>query len=97
MSPTRVIPILLAGALTAPAATGQAVASPRNRLTVDELRGIYLACDDAAAAGQLSRMSVMQCSVVYEELKRRAFDGDFGRLLAWSRSQPPLQRQPSTR
>jgi hypothetical protein len=32
--------------------------------------------------------SVAACSVVYEELKRRAFDGDFDRFLAWSRAQP---------
>jgi hypothetical protein len=31
----------------------------------------------------------MKCSVVYEELKQRAFGGDFHKLLAWSKAQPP--------
>jgi hypothetical protein len=28
--------------------------------------------------------AIMMCSVIYEELKHRAFDGDFPRLKAWA-------------
>jgi hypothetical protein len=35
---------------------------------------------------------VMECSVIYEELKRRVFGGDFGRLREWS--DPLLGRAP---
>lgn len=31
----------------------------------------------------------MQCSVVCEALKKRAFGGDFDRRLAWTRAQAP--------
>jgi hypothetical protein len=34
----------------------------------------------------------MECSVIYEELKRRVFVGDFGRLREWS--DPLLGRAP---
>jgi hypothetical protein len=61
-------------------------------LTVDSLKSIYLACNDGVLDGRLSTGAVAQCSVVYEELKQRAFDGDFDRLLAWSRSQPDTAR-----
>jgi hypothetical protein len=48
---------------------------------------MYLACDHAAMQGRLDSGAIAQCSVLYEELKRRAFDGDFDKLLAWSRNQ----------
>jgi hypothetical protein len=37
--------------------------------------------------GLLGGAEVKACSVFYEELKKRAFDGDFDKLLAWSRAQ----------
>ena len=52
--------------------------------TIETLKGIYLDCDRVAASGGLDDNQVMRCSVVYEELKRRAFDNDFRRLKAWS-------------
>jgi hypothetical protein len=55
-------------------------------LAVDELKRAYLWCDRAAANGRLRAAEIAQCSVFYEDLKRRAFDGDFERLLAWSRT-----------
>jgi hypothetical protein len=56
---------------------------------IDELKSVYLSCNRAAISGRLDTAAIMQCSVVYEELKRRAFEGDFDKLIAWSRSQPP--------
>lgn len=55
---------------------------------IDELKQIYLTCDRAAASARLSTEGIWQCSIVYEELKRRAFGGDFDRLRAWSRANP---------
>jgi len=65
----------------------QAAAQSPQPPSVAELKSMYLACSHAARRGELGRAGIMECSVVYEELKRRAFDGDFIRLLAWSRGQ----------
>jgi hypothetical protein len=50
----------------------------------ENLRQAYLACERAAVAERMDTGGVMQCSVIYEELKRRDFGGDFGRFRAWS-------------
>jgi hypothetical protein len=63
-------------------------------LSVDELKAVYLACDDAAAGGRLTSSEIMKCSVVYEQLKQRAFDGDFAKLHAWSRALPGFKQRP---
>ncbi len=60
-------------------------------IPIDELKSVYLACNRAATGGQLNTGGIMKCSVVYEELKRRAFGGDFHKLLAWSKAQPPAR------
>ena len=60
-----------------------------NEVSIGALKRAYLACNDAAIGGRMGSGSVMQCSIVYEALKRRAFGGDFGKLLAWSQAQPP--------
>jgi hypothetical protein len=54
-------------------------------MSIDELKRGYVSCSEAAVKSRLDNGSVMHCSVIYEELKRRAFGGDFERLLAWSR------------
>jgi hypothetical protein len=54
---------------------------------IARLKTAYLTCSDAAGQGQLDTPQIMRCSVIYEELKRVAFNGDFYRLLAWSRRQ----------
>jgi hypothetical protein len=54
-------------------------------VSIEELKFAYLSCNRAAMDGHLDKATIMQCSVVYEELKRRAFGGDFEKLLAWSR------------
>lgn len=59
--------------------------------TIGELKALYLRCSDAALQGRLASAEIGQCSIVYEELKRRAFDGDFDRLLAWSRAQAAMR------
>jgi hypothetical protein len=56
------------------------------RMPVAELKSVYLACNDMRLSQQ-QRSTIMWCSLVYEQLKARAFDGDFEKLLAWSRTQ----------
>jgi hypothetical protein len=53
---------------------------------IGALKQAYLACNDAALQRALGGGEAAICSVIYEALKRRAFDGDFQRLLAWSRA-----------
>jgi hypothetical protein len=61
-------------------------------LPVASLKTIYLGCNSVVLDGRLSTGSIAQCSVVYEELKQRGFDGDFYRFLAWSKAQPEAVR-----
>jgi len=77
----------LIAALASPIASGQTRRTDARNPSVDELKVAYLACDRAALTRALSGPEAMDCSVVYEEFKRRAFDGNFDRLLAWHRSQ----------
>jgi hypothetical protein len=61
------------------------------RLPVAELKRAYLACVAASTRERLDASSAVTCSVVYETLKREAFDGDFDKILAWTRAQAPLR------
>jgi hypothetical protein len=70
------------------AAAAEPDRSQLKHLTIDDLKAIYAACNDAVLNGRIDFGTVAQCSVVYEELKERAFGGDFARLREWSRSQP---------
>jgi hypothetical protein len=83
-------------ALSMPVGAGEAAAEPAvtevreaigTGASTDELKRLYLGCSRSAESGRLASAHIAQCSVVYELLKRHAFDGDFDRLLAWSRSQ----------
>jgi hypothetical protein len=80
--------VLLLLPLAMPIAYGQALHPQLKDAPVDELKKAYLSCDRAVVKGQLGKAGVMQCSLIYEELKQRAFDGDFLKLHAWSKSQP---------
>jgi hypothetical protein len=74
-----------------PMAHSQSLDSELIRIPIVELKRVYLACNRAAIDGRLNTGGIMHCSVVYEELKRRAFGGDFHKLLAWSKVQPPAR------
>jgi hypothetical protein len=52
-------------------------------LPAEELRRLSLACHKESMRGRMPRAAIMQCSVVYEELKLREFDGDFEGLNRW--------------
>jgi hypothetical protein len=87
MSIIRSASILVLAALSTSLAAGQEPGSHKDA-AVDELKSAYLSCDGAVMNGQLDTAGIRQCSIIYEELKSRAFDGDFERLLAWSRANP---------
>lgn len=80
----RLIVLLVSLLIWAPVS----VASPTLELKVPlqdvgALKRTYLACEDAALAGLLDGAGIAECSAVYEDLKRRGFDGSFQRLRTW--------------
>jgi hypothetical protein len=77
-------PAFAAAALVVSAAASPPATSAE--FTIDDLKGAYLACERATAAGKLGDAHVMECSVIYEELKQRAFGGDFRSLRTWHES-----------
>ena len=91
MKAMRSYPIALTlAALLASTAHGYTIDGERVDAAVDALKLEYLACHRSSMSGQLSTGGIMHCSIVYEELKHRAFDGDYDRLLAWSNAQRPV-------
>lgn len=70
-----------------PAAAGAGLRS------IEHLKAIFLACDRLSAAAVLPPHQVRSCSTAAEELKLRAFEGDFERLLAWWRAQRTSEPQ----
>ena len=82
--------VVAAGAaLPAPAAGGRL-----DRLDVDTLKLVYLRCNAEAMQRLLGAGEAALCAVACEELEQRAFDGDFTRLLAWSRQQAAASAAP---
>lgn len=59
-------------------------AARAEKTEIDGLKQVYLDCERRAANGDLDTSEIMKCSVVYEELKRSAFGGDFKLLKAWA-------------
>ena len=79
----------LAGAVTlttlvTSTALAQWSALSRTGVPLDRLKGAYLECERAAVSDRLPTGEIMLCSVIYEELKQRAFDGDFLRMKVWA-------------
>jgi hypothetical protein len=52
-------------------------------MSIEDLKGIYLGCEQAATTRKLNGGDVIYCSLVYEELKEKAFEGDFRRIKSW--------------
>lgn len=87
MNPLASVGAAVVAAALAPAALGEPERIAVRRAGVDDLKAAYLSCNAQMAAGRLPTSAVMACSMVYEELKSRAFGGDFEKLLAWSQAQ----------
>jgi hypothetical protein len=66
------------------AALAQWSAPSRTGMPLDRLKSAYLECERAAVTDRLPTGQIMLCSVLFEELKHRTFDGDFLRLKAWA-------------
>ena len=79
---------LILAVSAAPLAQSRTASEELDVVPVEYLKRIYLLCAGAAMDGQLDNAGIMQCSIAYEVLKERAFDGDFLKLLAWSRAHP---------
>jgi hypothetical protein len=90
----RGIPSLGVAVLCASGALQPASANESHRIAsmqIEELKGVYLGCEQAAAASRLGGDDVMYCSLIYEELKERAFGGEFRRIKSWlDRQKMPL-------
>jgi hypothetical protein len=80
MKPTITILILIA---TTPFASIASENSRTQTMPVAELKEIYLDCERRALAGFIGQADAQVCSVVYETLKDRAFDGSFSKLREW--------------
>lgn len=65
----------------------QAMADTPRIVPVDALKSVYLACERAVQSDDLTAANIRYCSTVYEELKRRAFHGDFKALLRWYKTE----------
>ena len=90
--PTIAGNLLLCFALSWTPAHGEPPEAADEEARIEMLKRAYLSCSDAALRGRLQTGAVQQCSVIYEELKWRAFGGDFLRLFVWSRAQADRQR-----
>jgi hypothetical protein len=53
-------------------------------MSVAMLKQAYLDCESRALTQQINSGEVAQCSVIYEELKLRSFDGDWKLLWKWT-------------
>ena len=59
-------------------------ASDRHETTVAALKRAYLECERRALTDDLSAGEVAECSTIYEQLKLRAFNGDWTRIREWT-------------
>ena len=57
----------------------------RANMSVAELERDFWICDYAATTGPIDQSMAAPCSVVFEVLKARKFDGDFTAMLVWWR------------
>lgn len=69
------------------AADGSAAIARIQQLADADLKEFYLRCSRAAVRGGLGSGEVALCSVGYETLLKRTFEGDFHALLDWRRAQ----------
>ena len=86
---TLTIAAIIAGSLLLAALASNPRAQLPNGTTaavdpeVRRLKAAYLRCDRAATERLLGMGEAANCSVIYEELLRVGFGGDFKLLLAW--------------
>jgi hypothetical protein len=72
----------MGGAFAQPAAP-----EPQPVASVASLKAAYLHCDHVMSSQRVDTALAQRCAAVGEELKQRAFGGDFARLIAWWNSE----------
>ena len=77
------------------AADGFAVIAQIQQLPDTDLKEFYLRCNRAALRGGFGSGEAALCSVGYETLLKRTFEGDFRALLDWRRAQHAARVAPS--
>ena len=77
------------------AAEGSAATAHIQQLADTDLKEFYLRCNRAALRGGLGSGEAALCSVGYETLLKRTFEGDFRALLDWRRAQDAARVAPS--
>lgn len=76
--------VVLSLAVQAHAASPDTAPSDAGREpSVDQLKRVYLDCEHSSQQGAMAFTQAARCSTVYEQLKARAFGGDFRRMHAW--------------
>ena len=88
---TMVVMLTILSLSATSATLAQSTTPTRTGMPLDGLKSTYLECERAAVNARLHTDEIMMCSVIYEELKHRAFDGDFPRLKAWADQHLRLQ------
>ena len=63
--------VILGSSLTAPA-TAQLAKPVHAEIPIETLKSAYLKCERTAVSGNVAAGDIMLCSVIYEEVKRRA-------------------------
>ncbi|HSV82060.1 MAG TPA: hypothetical protein VLK85_22945 [Ramlibacter sp.] len=56
------------------------------RLSVEQLKTAYLACDRDSSRGRLDALAFQNCGRIGDALLRKGFAGDFERQLTWWRN-----------
>lgn len=77
------------------AAEGSAAIAYIQQLADTDLKEFYLRCNRAALRGGLGSGEAALCSVGYETLLKRTFEGDFRALLDWRRAHQGARMAPS--
>lgn len=73
----------VAVALSLASACAMVLAETRAESDLQSLEVAFWSCDHAASTRGYGAAEGMACSVTYEELKQRKFDGSFEAFLAW--------------
>ena len=87
--------LLVTCGLSGPSRGGPITEVALQQVPVTELKARYLACERSAMRGRLDPGEAAGCSIAFEELKKRAFGGDFESLLKWWRTQNQEDRSPA--
>jgi hypothetical protein len=75
-------------------ADGSAAIAHIQQLADTDLKEFHLRCNRAALRGGLGSGEAALCSVGYETLLKRTFEGDFRALLDWRRAQHAARVSP---